>query len=119
MTEVARKKTPVEIAIEAARESVLSYLPRAVAIIKDLAESADNDRVRLAAAQDLADRAGFTKTASVKVEATQGQHEALKNEAEDLVARLRANAEQAAVGPADISLEAVIVHEGTEVVEAV
>lgn len=98
--------------MEQAREKLTRYLPRAVEIITELAETSENDRVRLAAAESIADRAGLGKSTSTQVTVNAGEHEAAGREAEDLIKRIRANAASQAVGPAGISLDALVVHEG-------
>lgn len=105
------KMSAAERALADAREALTRHLKRAVEIIHELAEFSENDRVRLAAAQDLADRAGLSKTTNVKVEASSGEHEAINNEAAEVVARIRANAEKALEAAPHPSLEAIVVHE--------
>lgn len=106
------KLSIAETALAEARAAVTRHLKRAVEIIHELAEFSENDRVRLAAAQDLADRAGLSKSSTLKVEASSGEHEALNNEASEVVARIRKNAEKALVEAPHPSLEAIVIHEG-------
>ncbi len=106
----------VQAVLEQARNKLTRYLPRAVEIITELAETSENDRVRLAAAQDIADRAGLTKTTTTKVQVSEGEHEAAQKEAEDVMKRIVAN-QSAQIEPKHhIPLDVLIVHEGDEVV---
>lgn len=98
--------------LEAARAKLSAYLPRAVEIITELAETSENDRVRLAAAESIADRAGLGKSSTTRVETTSSEHEAARKEAEDVVKRLRKNQEAQLNKTHDIPLDVLIVHEG-------
>ncbi len=100
--------------LEAAREKLSRYLGRAVEIITELAETSENDRVRLAAAQDIADRAGLTKSTTTNVQVSSAEHEAATKDAEDLVKRIQENQAQIAQGTVGISVDALIVHEAEE-----
>ena len=99
-----------------ARDLLNRYLNRAVQIITELAETSENDRVRLAAAESIADRAGLGKSSTTQVQVNQGEHEAARNEAAELVARIeenqRAIAEGGVIKP---DLDVLIVHEGESV----
>lgn len=97
--------------VEQARAKLSRYLPRAVEIITELAETSENDRVRLAAAQDIADRAGLVKTTATKVQVNEGEHEAVLNEANELVERIARNQRAQIEGKKDIPLDVLIVHE--------
>ena len=105
-----------EAMIQAAREKLTRYLPRAVEIITELAETSENDRVRLAAAESIADRAGLGKSSTTQVNVSASEHEAARKDAEDVVARLKQNKsiETKLVTP---DLDTLVVLEG-EVVEA-
>jgi hypothetical protein len=98
--------------VEQARAKLTRYLPRAVEIITELAETSENDRVRLAAAQDIADRTGLTKSTTTNVQVSDSEHEAARREAEELVKRIEENQLSIAQTAHEISLEALIVHEG-------
>lgn len=105
-----------EEALNKAREKLNRYLGRAVEIITELAETSENDRVRLAAAESIADRAGLGKSSTTQVNVSASEHEAARREAEELVGRL---SDQKAVGKApvvDPDLDTLIVLEG-EVVD--
>lgn len=98
--------------VEDARAKLGRYLPRAVEIITELAETSENDRVRLAAAQDIADRAGLGKTQTTKVQVSEAEHQAAKNEATELVERIARNQAKAVEGSRAVPLDVLIVHEG-------
>lgn len=102
-----------EAALEQARNKLSRYLPRAVEIMTELAETSENDRVRLAAAEAIADRAGLGKTSTQHVQVNQGEHEAARNEAAELVARIEDNQRAIAQGKViEPDVETLIVHEG-------
>lgn len=98
-------------AIENARLSLAKYLPRAVEVLTELLEGAENERVRLSAAEAILDRAGLGKTQTTEVKVDQQEHQVARTEAEEIVARIQENQRRAAEKTA-ISLEALIVHEG-------
>ena len=104
-----------EEALNKAREKLNRYLGRAVEIITELAETSENDRVRLAAAESIADRAGLGKSSTTQVNVSASEHEAARREAEELVGRL---SDQKAVSKAphvDPDLDTLIVLEGEPV----
>lgn len=107
-----RKMSASEQALVNAREKLGRYVGRAVDILTELAETSENDRVRLSAADSILDRAGLGKSSTTQVQVNQGEHEAARREAEDVVARIRANKPAIDVAPVEIGLEALIVHEG-------
>ena len=108
----ASKVSYAEQALENARAKLNRFLPRAVEIITELAETSENDRVRLAAAESIADRAGLGKSSTTRVETSSAEHEAARREAEDVVAKLRRN-QAAQLGKShEIPLDTLIVHEG-------
>lgn len=110
----ARKVNPQEAILVAAREKLARYLPRAVEIITELAETSENDRVRLAAAESIADRAGLGKSSTTQVNVSASEHEAARKDAEDVIARLKQN-KGIEAPKVDPSLDALIVLEGDEV----
>lgn len=110
----AKVLTHQEKVIEQARSKLSNYLGRAVEIITELAESSENDRVRLAAAESIADRAGLGKSSSTQVTVSQGEHEAARREAEEIVARLEQNKGITPGQGPNPSLDALIVLEGEE-----
>lgn len=101
-----------EANLASAKELLNRYLNRAVQIITELAETSENDRVRLAAAESIADRAGLGKSSTTQVQVNQGEHEAAANEAAELVARIEENQRVIAEGKRTPDLETLIVHEG-------
>jgi len=109
---VERKLSPAEQAVASAREKLSRYLPRAVEILTELAETSENDRVRLAAAESIADRAGLGKSSTTHVQVNTGEHEALELEAQEMYARMGRNKAAITEGTLDMSLEALVVHEG-------
>jgi hypothetical protein len=113
----APKLSAQEKALASARDKLSRYVERAVEILTELAETSENDRVRLSAADSILDRAGMSKAATTQVSVNVGEHEAARKDAEDVLARINANqAEQArksaAIEAHEVSLEALIVLEG-------
>lgn len=106
--------SPREATIERAREALTKYLERAVEIITELAETSENDRVRLAAAESIADRAGLGKSTNTQVTVNQGEHEAARREAEEVVKRIQDNQRAVAerTSGSQIPLDTLIVVEG-------
>lgn len=102
----------VEATLASAKEKLSRFLPRAVEIITELAEFSENDRVRLAAAESIADRAGLGKSSTTHVAVNQGEHEAARNEAAELVERIAENQRAIAEGSVVVPLDVLIVHEG-------
>lgn len=94
------------------RKTLAGFTDRAVQILQELAEFAENDRIRLAAVNSILDRAGVTAPTEIKVTATQEEHDLVKADAEETLARLQANIEYRALATPKPSLEAVIIHEG-------
>lgn len=95
--------------VEAARDKLSRYVNRAVEILTELAESSENDRVRLAAVDSILDRSGVVKATTQEVHVSSAEHEAATRAAEELVKGIARNKEQAHVS--GISLDALIVHE--------
>lgn len=106
----SRAQDSVALAIASARSKLVSYLPRAVEIITELAETSENDRVRLAAAESIADRAGLGKSQIHQVQVSQTEHDVAEIEANELLKRIRENQQE--IDVPHPSLEALIVHEG-------
>lgn len=107
-----RKMSASEQALVNAREKLGRYVGRAVEILTELAETSENDRVRLSAADSILDRAGLGKSSTTQIAVNQGEHEAARKEAEDVVARIKANKAEIASAPVDIGLDTLIVLEG-------
>lgn len=110
----ARISDQQEAVVQAARDKLNRYLGRAVEIITELAETSENDRVRLAAAESIADRAGLGKSSTTQVNVSASQHEAARKDAEDVIARLKQN-KSVAAPVVEPDLDALIVLEGEEV----
>lgn len=96
---------------ERARRTLGDFTQRAVQILQELAEFAENDRIRLAAVNSILDRAGVNAPQEIKVTATQEEHALVKADAEETLARLQRNLEQRARPAISPSLEALVVHE--------
>lgn len=108
------KHSPLaEANIQRAKDIFNRYAVRGAQILTELAETSENDRVRLAAAESILDRVGLGKSSTTQVVVNQGEHEAARNEAAELVARIeenqRAIAEGSVVKP---DLDTLIVLEG-------
>ena len=109
----SRKMSPAELAVVSAREKLSRYLPRAVEILTELAETGENERVRLSAAESILDRAGVGKSSTQEVvQHSQAEHEAANRSAQDIVAMLAKNKQGVADMPAPRDLEVLVVHEG-------
>lgn len=97
--------------LEIAQGALAKYLPRAVEVVTELLEGAENERVRLAAAEAIMDRSGLGKTQTTEVKVSQEEQEIARREAEEMIARIQVNQQQAH-NVHKISLDALIVHEG-------
>lgn len=95
--------------LASAREKLSRFLPRAVEIITELAETSENDRVRLAAAESIADRAGLGKSATTQIQVSQTEHDVAELETAELLKGIRAN--QGVVDEHAPPLDVLIVHE--------
>ena len=113
-TVAARISDQQEAVVQAARDKLNRYLGRAVEIITELAETSENDRVRLAAAESIADRAGLGKSSTTQVNVSASQHEAARKDAEDVIARLKQN-KSVSAPVVEPDLDTLIVLEGEEV----
>lgn len=120
LVEAPRKNAAVEKAADwrteqrdRIREKLLRYTDRATQIIIELAELGENERVRLAAAQDLLDRAGIGKTQDTNITVSVAEHEIATREAEELVAKLNTQkqAEAQRALPKAPDVETLFVHE--------
>jgi len=113
-----RKLSAAELAVTSAREKLTRYLDRAVQILEELAETSENDRVRLAAVDSILDRAGLGKESKQQVTTgTSAEHDVANREAADILAAIQRNQQQVAQGTVGVSLDALIVHEGTDLIE--
>lgn len=111
----ARKLSPSELALASARERLSRYVNRSVEILTELAETAENERVRLAAVESILDRSGLGKVTTTQVEVhNQAEHEAAARAAEEVVAALNKNKNGVKTGPQVKDLDVLIVHEGEQ-----
>lgn len=109
----SKQQAHLEVNLASAKDLINRYLVRSIQIITELAETSENDRVRLAAAESIADRGGLGKSATTQVQVNQGEHEAARNEAAELVARIEENQRAIAEGIGHKpDLDVLIVHEG-------
>lgn len=108
------KKDAIAQTIASARERLTRFLPRAVEILEELAELSENDRVRLAAAESIADRAGLTKGTTLDVRTSQSEHDIAQQATIELLDRIQKNQDEIEAKHVDVSLEALIVHEGED-----
>lgn len=106
------RKDPVALALASAREKLIKYLPRAIEIITELAEESENDRVRLAAAESIADRAGLGKSSTTQVQVSQAEHDIAQQEVAKLLEGIDANQAALSVGTHTVPLDVLVVHEG-------
>lgn len=112
----APKRDAIALTIASARERLTRFLPRAVEILEELAEYSENDRVRLAAAESIADRAGLTKGTTLDIKTHSSEHDIAEQEAVTLLKRIEENqAEITASSAHVVPLDVLIVHEGEEV----
>jgi hypothetical protein len=112
-TEFAQRTAEhVRAQADKARKTLSDFTNRAVEILQELAEYAENDRIRLAAVNSILDRSGVTAPTEIKVTATQEEHDLVKADAEQTLERLQRNLAQREIGAPKPSLEAIIVHEG-------
>jgi hypothetical protein len=113
-TNVQAHEESVRAKAQSARGNLSNFADRAVQILQELAEYAENDRVRLSAVNSILDRAGVTAPTEIKVTATQEEHALVRAEAEEVLVRMRKNVEQQAISSPKPSLEALVVIEGNE-----
>lgn len=100
--------------LERMRDRLSRFLPRAVDILTELAETAENERVRLAAAESILDRAGLGKSATTQLQVSSAEHEIANREADELVAKLQQNIDKRGLPRPTPSIEALIVLEGDD-----
>lgn len=112
MSDSTQKPDAVALAIASARTKLIDFLPRAVEILTELAETSENDRVRLAAAESVADRAGLGKSNTTQITVSQTEHDVAEIETAELLKRIEANRAQIE-GPKP-ELSTLIVLEGEE-----
>lgn len=100
--------------IERTKAMLNGYAQRAVEILQELAEYAENDRIRLSAVNSILDRAGVVTPQEIKVTASPEEHAIIRTEAEQVMARIQANAEQAAKRKGERDIETLMLHEGED-----
>lgn len=98
--------------LERMRDKLSRFMPRALDILTELAEYAENERVRLSAAESILDRAGLGKSSTTQVTVSQAEHDIATNEAELLVAKIKK--QQDAKSLIKPSIETLIVLEGDD-----
>lgn len=96
-----------------AKSMLNGYAQRAVEILQELAEYAENDRIRLSAVNSILDRAGVVTPQEIKVTASQEEHALIKGEAEETMKRIAANA-KAALERKPAHLEVIMLHESED-----
>lgn len=106
------RKDPAAQALASAREKLVKYLPRAIEVITELMEESENDRVRLAAAESIADRAGLGKSSTTQVQVSQAEHDIAEQEVTKLLEGIDANQKALEVPGHTIPLDVLVVHEG-------
>lgn len=109
---VQRHQDQAALAIASARTKLLRYADRAVETLSELLEYSDNDRVKLAAAEAILDRTGLGKQSTTTVQVDQGEHDAAKADAQDLVARIARNKAALETTAHEVPLDTLIVLEG-------
>ena len=100
--------------IERTKAMLNGYAQRAVEILQELAEYADNDRIRLSAINSILDRAGVVTPQEIKVTASPEEHALIRTEAENTMARIEANMQAAAERKKQRDLATLMLHEGED-----
>lgn len=96
--------------LSAARERLVAFVPDAVELLLALAMTAENEQVQLKALEQVLDRGGLSRQVALNVSVDERERQQVRNEAEDVLARLERN-RTALPGPT-VSIEALVVHEG-------
>lgn len=96
-----------------ARLMMSGFAERAAAILQELAEYSENDRIRLSAANSILDRAGVQAPQEHKVTVSPEEHQLVRAEAEETLERIGRNVAKQQERKA-ISLEAIVLHEGVD-----
>lgn len=104
----------IEAARDHARTMLAGFVPRAIEVLTELMELGENDRVRLSATNSLLDRAGVVAPQEIKMGEDPGEHDLVKQDAVEVMDRIAANVAQRDKRNRAMSLEAVMVHEGTD-----
>jgi hypothetical protein len=105
------------LAIDRTRGLLSTYAERAAQILQELAEYGDNERIRLSAVNSILDRVGVVAPMEVKVTASPEEHQLIRGEAEQVLERIKANAEKQAERsrPKELATLMVLESEGDEV----
>lgn len=106
------KTDPAVLAVASARASLTQFLPRAVQILQELAETSENDRVRLAAVESIADRVGLGRSSTTQLQVNSAEHEAVEAETAELLIRMKRNQDAIEAESHEVPLDVLIVHEG-------
>lgn len=114
MTLATSQENTQKATLDRTKQMLNSYAQRAVEILQELAEYAENDRIRLSAVNSILDRAGVVAPQEIKVTASQEEHAIIRDEAEQTMARIKANAEQAAKRKREHDVEVLMLHEGED-----
>lgn len=99
--------------MESARAQLTSLIPLAVETLQELAQGAERDNVRLAAAEAILDRTGLSRGAVANPGGDADSHRQVELQALEVMQRLRKNAEVGALTHTP-SLEALVVLEGEQ-----
>lgn len=102
---------PAVLAVASARAKLTNFLPRAVEILTELAEGSENDRVRLAAVESIADRVGLGRTSTTQLQVNSGEHEAVESETNELLIRMQRNQNVINAESHEVPIEVLIIHE--------
>lgn len=113
-TAVSRAADARTSELERMRDKLSRFLPRAVEILTELAEGAENERVRLAAAESVLDRAGLGKSQTTQLQVSSAEHEIANREAEEMVARMQKNVTARGLPTPTPSIDALLVLEGDD-----
>ena len=111
------KQSRESLALASAREKLSRLVGRSVQVMEELMDYGENERVRLAAAEAIADRAGLSRQVTATLQVNTGEHEAARIEAEELVKGIERNKAALNTHVVTPSVESLIIHEG-DVVEA-
>ena len=111
----APKQSRESLALASAREKLSRLVGRSVQVMEELMDYGENERVRLAAAEAIADRAGLSRQVTATLQVNTGEHEAARIEAEELVKGIERNKAALNTHVVTPSVESLIIHEGDTV----
>ncbi len=106
---------PAVLAVASARAKLTNFLPRAIQILTELAETSENDRVRLAAVESIADRVGLGRSSTTQLQVNSGEHEAVEAETNELLIRMQRNQAVIQAEARNTPLDVLLVLESDEV----